>query len=288
VNVHGPDFICIGMEKAGTGWLYDQFAHAEGVWMPPIKELNHFCGNPFTPSNLHRLEDVKRRPNLGPRTRAFIRAFEEGRRRGNDSAWYRDLFAIKGERASGDVSPNYAMATGSEIAAAVRECPTARYVLLLRHPVRRLWSALCMRVRKRQMAEGDLGDWSRLAAIIAQPEYAERSFPTRVWTKWSAAVPRGAIAYWFLEDISREPARVRDEIMAFAGLDHPNVGIAPDYNRKKGQWRMDMPGEVRLRLYEHFADEMREAATVFGGEAEAWLRDLDATLGTAVAGHPSD
>jgi len=48
----GPDVICIGMEKAGTGWLYDQLAHADGAWMPPIKELNRFCGNPFSAFNL--------------------------------------------------------------------------------------------------------------------------------------------------------------------------------------------------------------------------------------------
>ena len=288
VNAHGPDFICIGMEKAGTGWLYDQVDHAEGAWMSPIKELNHFCGDPFTPSNLRRLEDVKRRPGLGPRTRAFIRTFEEGRRRGNDATWYRDLFAIKGDRVSGDVSPNYAMATEREIAAAVRECPTARYVLLLRHPVRRLWSALCMRARKRQVAPTDLEDWTRLAAIVETPEYAERSCPTRIWARWSAAVPRDAIGYWFLEDIARDPARVRDEILSFVGLRHSKVSIAPDYNRKEGQWKLEMPGDVRLRLYERFADEIRASAVVFGGEAKAWLRDLEATLGTVEAGLRAD
>ena len=141
-----------------------------------------------------------------------------------------------------------------------------------------------MRARKGRATTGDLEDWSRLAGIVAQPEYAERSYPTRIWAKWAAAVPRGAIRYWFLEDISREPARVRDEIMAFAGLGHPHVGIPPDYDRKKGQWRMELPAGVRLRLYEHFADEIRAAAAVFGGEAQAWLRDLDATLGTTDAG----
>ena len=33
VNVRGPDFICIGMEKAGTGWLYPVVAGLAGVVM---------------------------------------------------------------------------------------------------------------------------------------------------------------------------------------------------------------------------------------------------------------
>ena len=277
----GPDVICIGMEKAGTGWLYDQLAHADGAWMPPIKELNRFCGNPFSAFNLQRLEELKRRQDLSPRDRAFVRVFDDGARGGKDDAWYRGTFALKGSLVSGDVSPNYAMADAREIDAAVRECPDARYVLMLRHPVRRLWSALCMRVRKSQLSVADLADASRVAAIVARPEHTERSYPTRIWDKWSAAVKGGGIRYWFLEDVARDPVRIRDEIMAFAGLRGAAVGIPPDYNRKKGQWHADMRAEVRLHLYERFADEIRRAAELFGGQATAWRDELDAVLGTS-------
>ena len=41
----GPDFICIGMQKAGTRWLYQQLRGHPEFWMPPIKELNFFNGN---------------------------------------------------------------------------------------------------------------------------------------------------------------------------------------------------------------------------------------------------
>ena len=35
-----------------------------------------------------------------------------------------------------------------------------------------------------------------------------------------------------------------DEILSFEGLRHSKVSIAPDYNRKEGQWKLDMPGDV--------------------------------------------
>jgi len=38
----GPDFLCIGAQKAGTEWLYDQLAHHADFWMPPIKEFHYF------------------------------------------------------------------------------------------------------------------------------------------------------------------------------------------------------------------------------------------------------
>jgi hypothetical protein len=37
-----PDFLCIGAQKAGTRWLYDQVAAHPGAWLPPIKELHFF------------------------------------------------------------------------------------------------------------------------------------------------------------------------------------------------------------------------------------------------------
>ena len=40
-NQTGPEFLCIGMQKAATRWLYDQLRSHIDVWMPPIKEF-HF------------------------------------------------------------------------------------------------------------------------------------------------------------------------------------------------------------------------------------------------------
>ena len=37
-----PDFLCIGAQKAGTGWLYEQLREHPDFWMPPLKELHYF------------------------------------------------------------------------------------------------------------------------------------------------------------------------------------------------------------------------------------------------------
>src|SRR3954454_14322487 len=38
----GPDFLCVGAQKAGTGWLYEQLRFHPDFWMPPVKELHYF------------------------------------------------------------------------------------------------------------------------------------------------------------------------------------------------------------------------------------------------------
>jgi hypothetical protein len=49
-SMTGPDFIGIGQQKAGTGWLYHQLSNHPDFWMPPVKEL-HFFDRGF---NFHR------------------------------------------------------------------------------------------------------------------------------------------------------------------------------------------------------------------------------------------
>ena len=131
-----------------------------------------------------------------------------------------------------------------------------------------------MRVRKGQATQADLADPSRVAALAARPEHAERSYPTRIWAKWSAAVPAGGIRHWFLEDIADDPVRVRNEILDFVGLPGAVISISPDYNRKKDAWKLSMPPGVESRLMDVFADEISACADLFGGRALEWRAGL--------------
>jgi hypothetical protein len=51
----GPDFICIGMQKAGTGWLFDQLQYHPDFWMPPIKEIHYLDRDPPVMGNALKL-----------------------------------------------------------------------------------------------------------------------------------------------------------------------------------------------------------------------------------------
>jgi len=37
-----PDFLCVGAQKGGTSWLYQQLAAHPDFWMAPLKELHYF------------------------------------------------------------------------------------------------------------------------------------------------------------------------------------------------------------------------------------------------------
>ena len=39
-----PHFLCIGAQKAGTTWLYDNLKDHPEVWLAPVKEIFYFDG----------------------------------------------------------------------------------------------------------------------------------------------------------------------------------------------------------------------------------------------------
>ena len=286
----GPDFICIGLQKAGTRWLYDQMASADGVWMPPIKELNYFNGNPFKALNLRAL--AKRDAALAQgeaesaANSSFYETFKRGMASPVDLDWYYELFAAKGSNLAGDVSPEYAKMEVDKIGLVTSACPGCKFVFLLRDPVSRFWSVACQNVRQGILAEQDLGDWRCVSQLIAKSVHQAQSFPTRIWRKWSTKLPPSALRFWFLEDIVARPEDVRQEIFDFVGGSKLQSPLSPSFNRKSNNKKYAMSDEIQHQLAVYFNAEIREAADLFGAHAVAWKKKNDAVLQAVQRGRP--
>src|SRR3954463_14128656 len=101
----GPDFLCVGAQKAGTGWLYEQLRNHPDFWMPPVKELHYFDRALRTP----RKKDDERIASIRAKTRspndmAFLKDMERLFQRTElDLDAYAQLFAAKGGLISGDI-----------------------------------------------------------------------------------------------------------------------------------------------------------------------------------------
>ncbi len=96
-----PDFICIGAQRAGTTWLFEQIRNHPDVFMR-TKELDYFVSD-------RNLES------------------------------YSQQFSGLAGRLCGDMSPNYGAKVG--LARRIHDlCPSAQIVYLLRDPVARAFS----------------------------------------------------------------------------------------------------------------------------------------------------
>jgi len=110
-----PDFLCIGAQKAGTTWLYNQLVQHPSVSIPQ-KEINVLAG----------------KQQIAQRYASFYSKSPP-------------------EALRGDVSPVYS--TEPDIAVRAGQfCPNARFILLVRDPVERAFAQYCMATKAGRIA----------------------------------------------------------------------------------------------------------------------------------------
>ncbi|MCW5733903.1 MAG: sulfotransferase [Enhydrobacter sp.] len=283
----GPDFICIGMQKAGTGWLFDQLQHHPDFWMPPAKEL-HYFDRDFPDKGLAevinlasnspaRLARKRSRLNWRPlddRDFAFFSDAEACRGRGIDLEQYKSLFRHKGELLSGDVTPAYSTLPEHLIEQIVTQIPHVKVLLLLRDPISRAWSEISMAHRRGKLDIGTTRDPEELRLYLDMPGVRRRSFGTEIYSRWSRHVPPDQIRYFFLDHIGSEPDRVRRDVLLFLGGDPAKSSGDLDaaFNRKSDQHKLELTPLAKGVLVEHLASEVKASAAMFGGPAVDWVK----------------
>jgi hypothetical protein len=277
----GPDFICIGEPKAGSGWLYDQLDDHPDFWMPPVKEIVYLGQRPpklpfvkrkTTPDDSGN-ERLLRRETLDARDQAFIEHARACRGKPVDLDLYAGLFAPKGALLSGDVSPPYWTLRPKLIEAVAARFPHTKLVLLAREPVARAWSRISMAWRSelfdaRLLDDADgFRDWIRANRKIGE------LFGTEIAARFRRHAPGLALGWVLFDDIADRPDEARREVLTFLGADprKPGKGLTPDYNRKSEEQKLDMTETARAVLIEHFADELRASGALFGGAAKSWV-----------------
>jgi hypothetical protein len=274
----GPDFLGIGSQKGGTGWLRDQLSHHPAVWIPPIGEL-HYFDRRFGPraerlrTRLDRLAasrfSVSKR-GLDERDLSFMRHAVTYTKNTIDFAWYAQLFAPKGNALSGDITPAYSTLQDDMVARIAQAFPALQIVFLIRDPVERFWSQLAMKIRN-SGANFDPGDWAAVETLLVSPEFALRSFPTQTAERWRRFFGGGHVFIGQFEDLQTRADWLLGQILGFLRLEPAAVKeLAPDHDRKAGAWKPTMPPDIRKRLAEHFSDELRRCAQEFGGHAAHW------------------
>ena len=96
-----PDFLCVGVHKGGTTWLYQQLDSHPDFWMPPLKELHYF-------DQLSRVQRPSSSRCRDERDRRFLESINSLSAKPDiDFEHYARLFEPKGPLLSGDISPNY-------------------------------------------------------------------------------------------------------------------------------------------------------------------------------------
>lgn len=188
----GPDFVCIGAQKAGTTWLYENLEKHPDVWMPPIKEFHYFnrvCVNEDLlgrwniphPHGLKRYAEAIKKANIRE-LRWLMHYYELGM----EKDWYLNLFDETFTRGNicGDITPAYSTMDerGVRYASNVLD-KNIPVIFILRNPVYRSWSAAKMLLRYEGMS-ADKVSRKKILRLLETPHVKLGSEYSKTITLW--------------------------------------------------------------------------------------------------------
>lgn len=277
----GPDFICIGMQKAGTGWLYDQLQYHADFWMPPVKEFHYLDRDVARMNNPRKLlERAKKssgklanRRTLDERDMQFLEDAVSFAGRPRNVAEYATLFRFKNGLLSGDVTPGYSRLDDNVVAEVAHGLPHVKIVLLVREPLDRAWSQICMAARNDNFDTDLLKEPAQFRGFIKTSEMVNsRSFPTKIVARWHEHAPGLVLKSFLLDDIIADPDGTRRSLLSFLGADpeKPSGELAAGHNRKSKDEKLPLTDDIKAIMVEHFRDEILDCVNVFGGSAARW------------------
>jgi hypothetical protein len=275
----GPDFLVVGAQKCGTTWLHRNLSAHPGAWLPPEKELHFF--DERMDARTGPLSRALGRDDVAIRWRRQVRRQlrllrEDPSRRALaswyasyflgawDLDWYRGLFRPGPDQVAGEVTPDYSIVDRDRVEEVQRAFPGLRLVLLVRHPVERIWSHAQMQER--------LGGGSAERIAV---EMLGRGRP-RAYTDYQGQLERWAgvfgddrVLLGFMEDIAMHPRAVLNTVTDHLGLARHTRYPAAGRQVHKGGVDV-IPAAVAARLAAGLREEIDHLATEVGGHARWW------------------
>ena len=232
----GPDFLCIGAQKAGTSWLYSNLKKHPQVLMPPLKEIHyydeihrgvrrdvigrlrdrHWMNRLWRRYTINRLrEDIQQRSVALLRWHIRYFLFPRG------SRWYLSLFRRPAGLLSGDITPDYSLLERQLVMDVHRRLPDARIVFFMRDPVDRFWSSLKMNFIKwdpdgafRYADEAELFE-----RYMGNEEAFQLGDYRHTLTTWEEFYPPGQFFVGFFEELRSDPVDLLSRLHRFLGLE---------------------------------------------------------------------
>ena len=265
VDTARPDFLCVGVHKGGTTWLYQQLDSHPDFWMPPLKELHYF-------DQLSRVQRPSSPRCRDERDRRFLESINSlSAKPYIDFEHYAQLFEPKGSLLSGDISPNYSTLRNKIVRQIVRYFPKLKVIFLARDPVERVWSHLSMEVHYHQIEAFDVSDIDEVNRNLLRRGLLLRSYPSAVVARWKRYVDPDRFRIYFFDDLQRNPTELRRSILGFLGADPDKPpSRVPSDNTWGSMEKLPLTDKIRSHLAQFFKKELKTCAARLGGAARDW------------------
>jgi len=271
-----PTFLCIGAQKAGTTWLYEQIRQHPDFWFPPPFKEVHFFDYHYAAGGRQSSRPVLRtfsRMNIFYRLSPYIRRIRNHPDILSED-WYRQVYdhpKARG-RVACDFTPAYSMINDKGVEAAKRLLPDAKVLLIIREPVSRAASQIRMDYHRKgygpkdNESEGAVDDDSSFNWRAAAKSALLRSRYSIIVPRWRSAFGDNFHCIAFRRIVT-EPHRVLAEVEKLNGVKSMSYKRAEEQIHQTKA--VDIPPEVYAYLNKKLAPERDFILREFGSEFAA-------------------
>lgn len=222
----GPGFLCIGAQKSGTTWLYENLSKHQGAWVTPVKELHYFnrvCMNSKLlgywdmphPQGMERYSGMLFPPRLND-----LRWAKYYYNYGLSKDWYLRLFdeEYTGKKVCGDITPDYSTLEEGGVRyvqeVVGKETPV---IFIVRSPVERSWSAakMILRYRGLELKDENFGVLEDLLSHPVISVYGQYSKTIKLWR--SHFTNFHVLSY---EELCQDPVNFLSKVADIINLDN--------------------------------------------------------------------
>ena len=280
----GPNFICVGAQKAGTSWLCNQLRLHPKIWITPNKELHYFDRFEQYPSPndlsialvRERLKDeewvrkAKKRMSNSIDTGypSIIKWWCKYLFSNYSDEWYLSLFNCDAEKVSGELTPAYSILSEEDVKEMAILLPNTKIVFLMRNPVERAWSML--RFNEKRGEDLNLENIKELTREIDSEKQSLRSNYARTIDVYSSAFGKENLLIGFYDAISEQPEALLKEILSFLNIELEDPGIFNFSLVSNASPKNAMPPEIHSYLREKYVESILTMADTYGSYCQRW------------------
>lgn len=271
----GPHFLCIGLQKAATGWLYHTLSKHNSFQMLPLKEFyfwNYYEWKSnkenyqlnFYDNFLEHLKKFKNKRKHVLDEKSYSYYLQNLERLINDISIknYLNLFNNKENLCMGDLTPLSSILSTETIKKIKYILPDIKIIFIVRNPRDRLLSAFNMFLRNQMKKDGlqiseieKYASTKKLETFLLMKDVKLRSFPTIIFQKWSTFFPDIHIISF--DEIKKNPINVIHKIENYLKVKNKeNVNFDLPINKKKDEPKIKNSKKYEVIIDEFLGDEI--------------------------------
>ena len=192
-----PNFLIIGVQKAGTTSIYNYLNEHPQIYMSPVKETNFFeteWDKESAESNNKPCKTIK------------------------DIDTYSKLFdGVKDEIAIGEASPNYLFHYQASAKAIQRYVPDAKLIAILRNPTERAYSDYLMHIRDAIETPEPLSEI--IANRAGSAYFFRKGFYYEQIKHFFDLFGEQKVKVYLYDDLCKDPQALMQDMYSFLGVD---------------------------------------------------------------------